>query len=220
MRLNSKKEKLKDRLIGVGVCLLGIVLIFGVPFVINESYKYGEVVDGYSTLLSASDCLQYYGILLGAAAAIFAVVQTINHSKKSERNRAGVDIAFKLIEACELNKLYDVIREIAVLKSDMKDEYIEKIANVEIMNISLGIDLNFKKLQFIYPEMKENEKTSIIDFFSPYNSLVIEIAQDLKISPDKKIILNEKKMSEIQSLYDNKHADISEKLQNLISSYA
>lgn len=56
-----------------------LILIVGVPFIINELYK---VDNGYITLWGASEVLSYYGTVLGASATILAVIYTIKFTRK------------------------------------------------------------------------------------------------------------------------------------------
>ena len=56
-----------------------LILIVGVPFIINESYKVNK---GYITLWGASEVLSYYGTVLGASTTILAVIYTIRFTRK------------------------------------------------------------------------------------------------------------------------------------------
>lgn len=58
--------------------IITIILIFGVPILINECYKHG----GYVTMWDASDVLSYYGTLLTAAVTIVTLWGTIIFTRK------------------------------------------------------------------------------------------------------------------------------------------
>lgn len=57
----------------IGLCFAGILLIIGVPLIINELYRR----PGYTTMWSAADMLGYYGTLLGAFVGITTLIMTI-----------------------------------------------------------------------------------------------------------------------------------------------
>ena len=54
--------------------VIALVLIVGVPIIINECYKTNS---GYMTMWGAADALTYYGTILGALVAVATVVVTI-----------------------------------------------------------------------------------------------------------------------------------------------
>ena len=54
--------------------VIALLLIVGVPIIINECYKKNS---GYITMWSAADVLAYYGTILGALVAVATVVVTI-----------------------------------------------------------------------------------------------------------------------------------------------
>ena len=54
--------------------VIALVLIVGVPIIINECYKTNS---GYMTMWGAADALAYYGTILGALVAVATVVVTI-----------------------------------------------------------------------------------------------------------------------------------------------
>ncbi len=66
-------------LIGLGIFLLSIVLIFLIPIMINESYKSNS---GYLTLWNAEDVLAFYSVVLSGIITFVALFITIKHSRK------------------------------------------------------------------------------------------------------------------------------------------
>ena len=56
-----------------------IILVFGIPILINELYKINK---GYLTLWGAEDVLAFYAVILSGIITIFALVITIYFSKK------------------------------------------------------------------------------------------------------------------------------------------
>lgn len=63
----------------IAIVLAITVLVFGVPIIINECYKYNY---GYSTVLDASAMLGYYGVILGASITVVTLIVTIKFTKK------------------------------------------------------------------------------------------------------------------------------------------
>lgn len=70
MRLNLKSI--------LAVAIIAVILIFGIPILINESYKHG----GYITMWGAADVLSYYGAVLGASIAVGTLAVTILFTRK------------------------------------------------------------------------------------------------------------------------------------------
>lgn len=66
-------------LMGLGILLLSIVLIFLIPIMINESYKSNS---GYLTLWNAEDVLAFYSVVLSGIITFVALFITIKHSRK------------------------------------------------------------------------------------------------------------------------------------------
>ena len=56
------------------IAVIALVLVAGVPIIINECYKTNS---GYMTILGAADVLSYYGTILGALVTVATVVVTI-----------------------------------------------------------------------------------------------------------------------------------------------
>lgn len=63
----------------ISIVLAILVLVFGVPIIINECYK---ADCGYATKWDASVMLGYYGAILGSLATIVTVIATILFTKK------------------------------------------------------------------------------------------------------------------------------------------
>lgn len=106
--MDFKNDKVKCVLWGVAFSLMAIVLVFRIPVFIDLHFRYLKLIDHCNTTYTSSDILQYYGILLGAAAAIVAVLLTINYSRKTseesriefinaEYRKIGIDTCLKLL---------------------------------------------------------------------------------------------------------------------------
>ena len=69
----------KNRLIGFGLAgIVVLLLIIGVPIVINELYKKNS---GYMTIWSAADVLSYYGMIIAAFIGVAGVYFTVYINK-------------------------------------------------------------------------------------------------------------------------------------------
>lgn len=62
----------------LAVTVIAVILIFGIPILINESYKHG----GYITMWGAADILSYYGTILGSLIAVATLAITILFTRK------------------------------------------------------------------------------------------------------------------------------------------
>ena len=102
-----------------------LVLLFGVPIIINECYKANC---GYITVWDGADVLGYYGTLLGAAIAVLTLVATIVFTKKQIQRdsflRSETDKLSQL-ESIFLGIL-DGINPIETLKNVMDNGFSDK----------------------------------------------------------------------------------------------
>ena len=64
------------------VVLVAIILIVGVPIIINECYKANL---GYTTVWNGADALGYYGAILGSVIAVATLTITIIFTKSKFR---------------------------------------------------------------------------------------------------------------------------------------
>lgn len=71
--------KKKKCLIVLVVTVIVLMLVIGIPLIINELYKMGP---GYITVWSGADMLSFYGTMLGTGATILAMVITITFTRK------------------------------------------------------------------------------------------------------------------------------------------
>lgn len=71
----SKKAKI------IVIFLLMIILVIGIPLLINESYKIG----GYITKWEPADVLSYYGTVLGSLISVVVLAATIIFTRKQIR---------------------------------------------------------------------------------------------------------------------------------------
>lgn len=69
--------KFKSKRVLVAI-VIAVILIFGVPILINECYKHG----GYVTVWDAPDVLSYYGTVLAAGVTIATLCGTIIFTRK------------------------------------------------------------------------------------------------------------------------------------------
>lgn len=69
---------MKKMIIIIAVLPCVLLLVVGVPIIINECYKIG----GYITLWGAADVLAYYGTILGAIVSVAVLAGTIRFTRK------------------------------------------------------------------------------------------------------------------------------------------
>lgn len=73
---------LKRIIIAISSLVILLILVVGVPIIINECYKTG----GYITLWQADDVLSYYGTMLGAGVSVIVLAATILFTRKQIRH--------------------------------------------------------------------------------------------------------------------------------------
>lgn len=97
-RKKSKSPSSKRVLVAIIVPVF-IVLVFGVPLLINEAYKANA---GYVTLWGAADVLSYYAAILGSAITIGGLVATIHYGKRdTERQIKALSAPFFVVKTAQ-----------------------------------------------------------------------------------------------------------------------
>lgn len=97
-RKKSKLPSSKRELVAMIVPVF-IVLVFGVPLLINEAYKANA---GYVTLWGAADVLSYYAAILGSAITIGGLVATIHYGKRdTEQQIKALSAPFFVVETAQ-----------------------------------------------------------------------------------------------------------------------
>lgn len=116
------------------IILIGLLVLFGVPILINELYKTGK---GYLTMWEAKDMLSYYGMIIaagiGAAGVYFTVYISNKNYRVDARNRILPFIAINVIN----HKLPDPF-----LEGFDSEGYVEQEASSVIMDSSSGVEQN------------------------------------------------------------------------------
>jgi hypothetical protein len=155
--------------------LVSVYLLFGIPSMIYDTFKYNGAID----LFSASDILQFYGILLGASATIVAVrwtIKTTNKSAEQDRKNTivtnhrniGIKTCQDLIEMCDFVKVINIINN-ENSKCEKNDlVFVEGNEDATIYNnftiLNNEIKIAHINWQFVYPLIEEITK----DFFDNY----------------------------------------------------
>lgn len=143
----SKKTnyKIKKLVKIIAIVLTMLVLIFGVPIVINECYKANC---GYSTAWDASAMLGYYGVILGAIITVLTLIATITFTKKQIQRES-----FLKTESEKWSKLKSIFLDIlsninpmVTLKDVMDNGFIDPTKAIHIlqryqMNCKTSTDL-------------------------------------------------------------------------------
>ncbi len=72
--------------------LVAIVFIFAIPVGINWVYKFPASLPIFAMDWEAKDVLSFYGSLLGAAATIFVLTETINFTRENQKEERKLSI--------------------------------------------------------------------------------------------------------------------------------
>ncbi len=105
--------------------LIGIALVIGIPFLINESYWDGK---GYQTIWGATDVFLYYGTIIAAVIGVAGVYLSIQAANKNYREdvkaRVLPFIALTLLDAHTRVNLLDLLlkAEENLPKSEQREE--------------------------------------------------------------------------------------------------
>lgn len=123
---NNKTIKL------IGLILLFVFLIVGIPIIINECYKANF---GYLTVWSGSDVLGYYGSILGSAIAAITLVVTIVFTKKQIQRESYLkseEEKWSKLESVFL-EILDSINPISTLKNVMDNGFTDPSKAINIL---------------------------------------------------------------------------------------
>ncbi|MCD7888399.1 MAG: hypothetical protein LUG23_00480 [Oscillospiraceae bacterium] len=124
----------------VGVIVIAIVLVFGIPILINESYKANC---GYVTMWSASDMLAFYGAILAAILAGIGVYVSIWYSNKNYRE----DVRARILPFITVTTLE---RKAATNVSALLREQVEGKSAPENVENKPNVQQEEKRLDRIY----------------------------------------------------------------------
>lgn len=72
--------------------LLALFFVFGIPLVINHLYKKTATISIFAMEWEASDALSFYGSILGAAATIYVLQQTIQFTLRNQKEERRLAI--------------------------------------------------------------------------------------------------------------------------------
>lgn len=226
--MDFKKFEPIDWFLVIAVMSLAIIyLIYGIPSIIYDTFKY----NGSTDLFSASDILQFYGILLGAAATIIAVRWTILSTQKSaeqDRKNAivinhrneGIKACFDLIESCDYGKIIELLNT-AKLPEDENDLDIinEKATLYNKFTILMNsIKICHIRWQFIYPEIDENTRNFIDDYPNSNLKFIRDLQNSIKYI-EKRFMVDKETMLEFLQYQDKNIAEFTEVLKVLAQEY-
>lgn len=183
--------------------LISIVLGIIMPVVINFAYFSGQSCAIITTMWDASDMLQYFGTLLGAAATITAVVLTINHSEKINQRNVGIPVCLSFVDACDFNKVYMIIMDNHMKYSEYDHNDLFNAVSIELGNVMDSIKKCKFELYFIYPSFTKSTKEFIDKFVDEYINILFELIESV-IEPNDGVnteLLKNKK-NEYKQSYD------------------
>ena len=116
----------------LGLALLGLFLVIGVPLIINECYKANC---GYITVWDGADVLGYYGTILGAAIAVLTLVATIVFTKKQIQRDSYLRVETEKLSKLEsiFLGILDSINPIETLKNVMDNGFSDPTKAINIL---------------------------------------------------------------------------------------
>lgn len=116
----------------IGLILLFVFLIVGIPIIINECYKANC---GYLTVWSGADVLGYYGSILGSVIAAITLVVTIVFTKKQIQRESYLKSEEEKWSKLELVflEILDSINPISTLKNVMDNGFTDPSKAINIL---------------------------------------------------------------------------------------
>ncbi len=172
----------------ISIVLAILVLVFGVPIIINECYK---ADCGYATKWDASAMLGYYGAILGSLATIVTVIATILFTKKQIQRESFLkreNEGWNKLENTFL-EILDGINPIEILKNIIDNGMTDPSRAINLlqkyqMNCKTACDrLNANLNMVDYPKVKLLiDKISVIsEEFVDISQLLIKQYADLRM---------------------------------------
>jgi len=209
-----------------------LVLVVGVPLIINGCYKATPV---FITKWNAADVLSYYGTLLGAVSTVSALVCTISFTRKQIQRDRFLEhsrIKWEKAEAVITQTLIDIsplkLLNSAKLDGSLTSNLHTIILNLQAYAISAKTSLNMIKCYIgprdyeqIGPYVAELQ-SSIIQFCEIESSLMDEYMSLQTIAlanggviPDSELLLHLDRTSEINKEIPLAHDGPYQRLLNM-----
>ena len=208
----------------IGIVVLGIVLIVGVPIGINEIYNVG----GYVTHWGASEVLGYYGAVLGGGATLLVIWIAIirenrirreeNIKQENELKRQAAVQRLNIVSSnlrfmlSKIDFSHIILNTFADSVDRWRDEpheiykYFNETSSVVDINLAFTAEEN---------ELIENEYTKLQDYAKAHASLLWELYSLLvKYKSTKSISDTNKKMLAHISDVNTSREDFAGKIQN------
>lgn len=180
VKIKTKKPLCKNWWFWMFIGIILAFLLFGVPIIINESYKLNG---SYITMWTAADVLSYYAVVLTGFIAVITLVITLDFTKKDTDKQ----LSFYMSQENTPFFIIDNIFQISIIPFE-KDEHgvwrktvkicddpyeiIKELSKIEIilMNIGQGIaleteykaDISTDESIFINPIVKKDDTISFV----------------------------------------------------------
>lgn len=189
----------------LGIILLALFLIVGVPLIINECYKANC---GYITVWDGADVLGYYGAILGSIIAVATLGITIIFTKKQIQRESFVKTEtekWSKIEAVFADVL-DEINPIRVMKDTMDNGITDP-----------GKTMNILQKYQLTCEMAEDKLKVCV---SSKDYAYVKTLVDSTVSAAKQFVAtSQKQIDEYSKLLSLKRREIAEKAIKLQKQY-
>lgn len=184
-----------------GFVALIVLLVVGIPLIINECYKPNK---GYLTVWGGEDVLSYYGTLLGAVATVWVLDRTVKFTRKQlryDRFIQNEEAKWKHIEALSVSAL-DYIQPVK-----LNEMYVTTLAKLPQQYLSPCFVIFTTQAQTmcnaIHCNVSDKDKEKLLSFLTELEEMQ---KSTRKIADDLHDLLQ--KVNEIVSKYNEKTADM------------
>ena len=196
--------------------IIALILVIGVPIVINELYK---VNAGYMTIWGAADVLSYYATILGACVTVGALIVTIIFTKKQVQRDSFIkhqEEKWNRIESMVSSSLDRInpARIIEIILKVTSSSYDEAITAFHLYSLQAktALDSLFGYLSGEYYPRLEPLLLDIQDAAEEYCGIVSKLD-----SQYQNLILLEMRKN-AQSIYNKAHQNPAAHMRDLLNS--
>jgi hypothetical protein len=145
-----------------------LFLIIGIPLIINKCYL-TKTEDPFITVWEGKDVLSYYGMVLSSIIALIALIVTMQHNRKENKNTIAYNMA-------QINSPFFVIEHILFtnINNAAKEEFIRS----EDGNWQKKFELNKNYIIKEYSGILEIQLKNIGEGFALYPTYVVDMMSE------------------------------------------
>jgi hypothetical protein len=206
------------KMLTIIVCIaISMLLLFGVPFGINEVYKIG----GYVTDWGATEVLLYWGSVLGGLATLWAIYTSLLFEKRKERYQEISKWLFDALDNLDANtslsfkKRIDEKKEYLLYRINQnKERVIDLISTQEFYGL-VSKACMCKKLEIRLSSDEKRVFQKTLTLLRMYEEEYVKLLHKLREYGERQVdsIFVENTFEKIEKLYFDKYDSMVDSVQ-------